>query len=42
MISGDALISFGARLLILGLYPALLMAFGVITMSDLRRIRESL
>jgi O-antigen/teichoic acid export membrane protein len=38
----NALVSFGVRLAVLGLYPALLMFFGVITLSDLRRIRESL
>jgi len=36
------LASIGVRLLILGLYPALLMAFGVIQTSDLRRIGETL
>jgi O-antigen/teichoic acid export membrane protein len=38
----NALVSFGVRLFILGLYPALLVAFGVINTSDIRRIRESL
>jgi O-antigen/teichoic acid export membrane protein len=40
--AGNVVVLFGVRALILGLYPALLLAFGVIQTSDVRRILENL
>jgi O-antigen/teichoic acid export membrane protein len=40
--AGNPFVSFGIRTVILGLYPALLFAFGVIKISDFRRLVESL
>lgn len=40
--AGNPFVSFGIRTVILGLYPALLLVFGVIKISDLRRLVESL